>query len=83
MASFKNITHDIEPIQEPEELSDITEEREEKEIKMQFGESCNKESQCTTALQQPVPTEMVALQCFGAGLAVGLLLCYFLRSNQE
>ena len=85
MASFKNITHDIEPIQWPEEseLSDITEEREEKEIKMQFGESCSKESQCASTLEQPVPTEMVALQCFGAGVAVGLLLCYFLRSNQE
>lgn len=88
--SFKSITHDIEPIVWPEgesELSDITEEeREEKEIKMQFGcskESCSKESQTTTLEQPAPPIEMVAMQCFGAGLAVGLLLCYFLRSNQE
>ena len=89
MSSFKSITHDIEPIVWPEEseLSDITEEeqqREEKEIKMQLGGKQEQKESQTTTLEQPAqPVEVVALQCFGAGLAVGLLLCYFLRSNQE
>ena len=47
------------------------------------SEEAKEEESQTTVLDVPVPVEMVALQCFGAGVAVGLLLCYFLRSNQE
>ena len=90
MASFESITHDILPLEWPESSSSVSVEEEEQErlykpVKLSWsGEEGEQKSQ-TTALEQPAPmaVEMVALQCFGAGLAIGMMMCYFLRSNKE
>ena len=84
MVSYSSITHEIDPLQWPDTPTEI---REPKEVQLKWQQeepqTEEQDSQTTSLQQEPVPIEMVALQCFGAGVAVGLLLCYFLRSNQE
>jgi hypothetical protein len=90
MTSFETIMHEITPMPSV----GCTAIPEHKEIKLEWQPEPSQKPQELQTPSTPVlqavnmveasmPQELVALQCFGAGVVLGMLFCYFLRSNQE
>jgi hypothetical protein len=97
MSSFETIMHEITPMPSVgcTAIPELEETKlEHKEIKLEWQPTPSQKPlesqtpptpvlQAVNMVEASMPQELVALQCFGAGVVLGMLFCYFLRGNQE